>query len=120
LGDGRLRITTTEPTPLAEHYFSELLIVSPEAFEAAGAEAFAQAPVGTGPYRVASWRRDVELRLEAFEDHWRGAPAIEEVVFRPVPEAVTRFASLQAGEADLITQVPPNLAPALEAAPGVE
>jgi hypothetical protein len=28
-GPHRLRITTTRPTPLAEHYFSELLIVSP-------------------------------------------------------------------------------------------
>ena len=118
--DLHVRITTSEPSPLAEHYFSEMLIVAPGAFEEAGADAFAQDPVGTGPYRVESWRRDVELVLTAFEDHWRGAPAIDEVVFRPVPEATTRLASLQAGEADLITQVPPNLAPVLEAAPGVE
>jgi peptide/nickel transport system substrate-binding protein len=33
-------------------------------------------------------------------DHWRGAPAVREVVFRPVPEAITRYSALAAGEAD--------------------
>lgn len=112
-----VRITTTRPTPLAEHYFSELLIVSPAAYEAAGAAAFAGAPVGTGPYRFVSWTRDVELVLTAFEDHWRGAPAVSDVVFRPVPEAITRYSALAAGEADLIVQVPPSLVGAIEAAP---
>ncbi len=112
-----LRITTTRPTPLAEHYFSEILIVSPTAYEAAGARAFALDPVGTGPYRFVSWTRDVELVLSAFEDHWRGAPAIAEVVFRPVPEAITRYSALLAGEADVVTQLPPSLVPSVEAAP---
>jgi peptide/nickel transport system substrate-binding protein len=116
-GPHRLRITTTRPTPLAEHYFSELLIVSPSAYEAAGPAAFASAPVGTGPYRFGSWTRDVELVLEGFEDHWRGAPAVPEVVFRPVPEAITRYSALAAGEADIIVQVPPSLVGSIEAAP---
>lgn len=119
-GEHAVRITTAEPTPLAEHYFSELLIVPPHAFEEGGAEAFGRAPIGTGPYRVVEWRRDVVLDLAGYDDHWRGAPAIDEVEFRPVPEATTRVSALQAGEADLITQVPPNLAPVITNAPGVE
>lgn len=118
-GEYAVRITTAEPAPLAEHYFSELLIVPSDAFEEGG-EAFARAPIGTGPYRVTEWQRDVVVRLEAFEEHWRGAPAVSEVEFRPVPEATTRVSALQAGEADLIVQVPPSLAPVLEAASGVD
>lgn len=116
-GPYQLRITTTRPTPLAEHYFSELLIVSPTSYEAVGASAFASAPVGTGPYRFVSWTRDVELVLSAFDEHWRGAPAVRDVVFRPVPEAITRYSALAAGEADLIVQVPPSLVGSIEAAP---
>ena len=119
-GEHAIRITTSQPTPLAEHYFSELLIVPPHAFDDGGAETFGRAPIGTGPFQVTEWRRDVALELAAFEDHWRGAPAIDAVEFRPVPEATTRVSALQAGEADLIVQVPPTLAPVLEAARGVD
>ncbi len=112
-------IHTKAPQPLAESYFSELLIVPPAYFAEVGAEAFATKPVGTGPYRLVSWQRDVALTLAAYPDYWRGAAAIQDVVFKPVPEAITRFSSLSAGQADLITQVPPSLAPSLESTAGV-
>ncbi len=118
-GEHALRVTTSAPTPLAEHYFSELLIISRDAFELLGADDFARVPIGTGPYRVVEWQRDVALKLEAFEGHWRGPAAISDLEIRPVPEASTRVAALQTGEADLIVQVPPTLAPVLEAASGV-
>ena len=109
-------IRTNTPQPLAENYFSELLIVPPVYFQEVGAEAFASAPVGTGPYQVESWQRDVVLDLSANESYWRGAPDIGELEFRPVPEAITRFSSLSAGEADLVTSLPPSLVASVEAA----
>ena len=108
-------ITTSTPQPLAESYFSELMIVPPGYFEGVGAEAFAAAPVGTGPYKVEDWQRDVALELSANDAYWRGAPDIKALEFRPVPEAITRFSSLSAGEADLVTSLPPSLAPSVEA-----
>jgi peptide/nickel transport system substrate-binding protein len=113
-----VRISTAAPQPLAENYFSELLIVPPEYYQEAGAEEFGRAPVGTGPFRFVSWKRDVALRLAANQEHWRGAPDIAGLTFRPVPEAVTRFSSLAAGEADLVTQVPPSLVSTIQATPG--
>ncbi len=119
-GDHELTLRTTRPMPLAEHHFSELLIVPPHAFDGDGAaERFGRNPIGTGAFRFVSWQRDVELRLEAFEDHWRGAPAVDGLTFRPAPEAVTRVSALQAGEAHVAAQIPPSLAPVLEAAPDV-
>ena len=118
-GEHAVRITTDGPAPLAEHYFSELLITPPHLLQDGDAEAFARNPVGTGPFRFGAWQRDVALELVAYEDHWRGAPAVDGVEFRPVPEANTRVAAIQAGEADVVTQVPPTLAPVLDAAPGV-
>ena len=48
--------------------------------------------------------------MEAFDRHWRGAPIIPRIVFKPVPEPFTRAAALRNGEVDLITTVPPSLA----------
>lgn len=116
-GDYRVTVTTDGPQPLAETYFSELLIVPPAYFEEVGAEAFAQNPVGTGPYTFVSWQPDVALELRANPDYWRGPADVTELTLRPVPEALTRFSSLSAGEADLITSVPPSLTTTVEAAP---
>jgi peptide/nickel transport system substrate-binding protein len=116
-GDYGVTITTTSAQPLAETYFSELMIVPPGYFEEVGADAFAREPVGTGPYRFVSWQPDVSLRLQANADYWRGAASVQELEFRPVPEAVTRFSSLSAGETDLITSVPPSLTSSVESAP---
>lgn len=112
-------IHTKTPQPLAEEYFAELLIVPPTYFQKVGAEAFAKAPIGTGPYEVVSWKRDDALTLKANPNYWRGPAAIKNVVFKPVPEALTRFSSLSAGQADLITQVPPSLVSSIRSAPGV-
>jgi len=53
--------------------------------ERVGEEAFFRAPSGTGPYRIAAWRRGETLRLEAHEDYWNGPARIPAVVFRVVP-----------------------------------
>jgi peptide/nickel transport system substrate-binding protein len=118
--DHTLIITTSDPQPLAETYFSEILPVPPAYFQEVGAAAFAQAPVGTGPFRFVSWRRDVAVTLEGNPDYWGGAPALAQVEFRPTPEATTRFASLAAGEADLITSVPPSLVSSVQASPNAK
>jgi len=52
---------------------------------------FASHPVGTGAFRFASWRRDDQVVLERFRDHFRGAPPLERVVFRIIPAEITRL-----------------------------
>lgn len=113
-----IRIHTNAPQPLAETYFSELMIVPPAYFTEVGADRFGTEPIGTGPYQLVKWTRDVALTLKANPDYWAGPAAIQDLVFKPVPEAITRFASLSSGEADLITQVPPSLTSSIEAAQG--
>lgn len=54
---------------------------------------FNQAPVGTGPYRLA--RINVERAvLRAFEDYHRGAPSIPEIELRFYPDSSTAAAAL--------------------------
>lgn len=63
-------------------------------------------PIGAGPYRVVEFRTNDRIVLEAHEEYWAGRPAADRVVIRFIPEDATRVAALQAGDVDLITQVP--------------
>ncbi|WP_168771127.1 ABC transporter substrate-binding protein [Palleronia sediminis] len=89
------------------------MMVSPTALEELGDD-FATQAVGAGPYKVASWTKNSELRLEAFEDYWRGEPAIDEVVFRPIPDETVRINNLRSGTVQLVDGVPPQLVPQVE------
>ncbi|MDA0700204.1 MAG: ABC transporter substrate-binding protein [bacterium] len=63
-------------------------------------------PIGTGPYQLVSYVRDEALVMTANPNWHFGAPEIETVTWRSVPEASTRVASLMTGAADLISAVP--------------
>lgn len=101
-----IRITTAFPFSALEPTLAHLAtgIVSPAAAEKSG-KAYgrsAEAAVGTGPFRVASWIKDRELVLARNTDYWGGAPRLGRVIYRPVPEPESRYAALEAGDADVI------------------
>lgn len=100
-----VRITTSGPDPILPARMYYFMIVPPEASQAEG---FAEAPVGSGPYRFSSWDRGNEIVLEAWEDHPDGPPEIDRVTYRFVEEPGTRMAALMAGEVDLITNLLPE------------
>lgn len=107
-----VRITTKGAYPLllyrlAEDSFSSLIVPSGYV-KAKGEDALAKDPVGTGPYRFVSHRKDERLELERNEDYWGTKPKIKKVTFRPIPEAAARIAELKSGGADLIVNVPPE------------
>jgi peptide/nickel transport system substrate-binding protein len=83
-------------------------IVPPKYLAQVGDAGFAVKPVGTGPYKFVEWVKDDRLVLEANKDYHRGAPAIDRLVFRPVPELTTRVAALVSGQADLVSDIPPD------------
>lgn len=64
------------------------------------------APVGTGPYRFASYSPRNEVRYVANREYFRGAPAIDAVVLRIIPDGDTQVAALEAGEVDWLYAVP--------------
>ena len=57
---------------------------------------------GTGPYSLEKWTPGEELSLVAFPDYWGPKPKIQRWVEKIVNEFGTRFAALQAGDADWI------------------
>jgi MarR-like DNA-binding transcriptional regulator SgrR of sgrS sRNA len=60
------------------------------------------AVVGTGPFKIVSWKKDQELVLERNDAYWGAAPRLRRVIYRPVPEAESRIAALEAGDLDVI------------------
>jgi peptide/nickel transport system substrate-binding protein len=99
---------------------SRLAMLPPKYFEEVGAEGFAEAPVGTGPFSFVEWLPDDHVTLVANENYWEGSykgmPKVDTVVFRPIPEAATRVAELQAGGVDMIQDVLPDQMDDLEGA----
>ena len=95
-------------------------IVSPTALEEMGFEDFARQPVGTGPFRFVEWVPNDHITYEANPDYWRGAPELDTVIYRPVPEAAVRTAMLQTGEADLAANVSPEDLQSLEGDPNID
>jgi len=64
---------------------SYVYVLPKRSVERAGGEAeFFRSPVGTGPYRIARWKKGAELRLEAHESYWGGPPEVRAATFRVV------------------------------------
>jgi oligopeptide transport system substrate-binding protein len=88
-------------------------VVPPEEADKAG---FASRPVGTGAFRFVSWRRDDQVVVERFGDHFRGPAHLERVIFRIIPAEVTRFNEYLAGELEF-TDIPTGRCRSVQADP---
>lgn len=75
-------------------------IVSKKAVEEYGDD-FNTHPVGTGPFKLASWSIGGDCVLIANEDYWAGASPIKTLTFRTIPEAINRTIGLETGEVDI-------------------
>lgn len=100
-----VNFVTTSPTPLVPISLDHFYIVPPKYSTDAGLEAFAIKPVGTGAYTMVEWVKDDHITLQAKPDYWGTKPKIEKITFKPVPEATTRSAAIQAGQADIVNQI---------------
>lgn len=79
----------------------------------------ATTPVGTGPFRYASWTRGDRLTLEKNPDH-RGAASVtlDKVEFRFIPDAAAASAALLAEEINVYAGFPaPEMLPQFQADP---
>jgi peptide/nickel transport system substrate-binding protein len=75
---------------------------SPTAWKAKGDD-YNRNPVGTGPYVLKSWTAGDRMILERNPDYWdKSKVYLDRIVLKPLPDAQSRFASLQSGEVDLI------------------
>ncbi len=114
-----VNIITNQPDIMFLQRISELYgpILPPRYVQEAGADALADAPIGTGPFMLTEWVRNERLVLEAYQDYWAGPPRVSRITVRPILEDATRISALLAGEVQLINAVPYVRIAELEANP---
>lgn len=120
IDDYTVRIITKDPYYDTLLRMGALLMVPPKYVEEVGHENFGKQPVGTGPYKFVEWIKDERLVMEAFEGYFEGPSKIKKVVFKTIPEDATRIAALEAGEIDLISNVPISQIERLKNNPDIE
>ncbi len=99
---------------------------SPGATDEEKAKAFAEHPIGTGPFKFVSWERNVSMKLARNEHYWRKdaegkqLPYLDEIEFVTIPDDATRILKLQAGEVDGSEFIPYARVAELKADPNIE
>ncbi|GAC1315903.1 MAG: glutathione ABC transporter substrate-binding protein [Chloroflexota bacterium] len=94
-------------------------IESPTAVQKFG-DAYAQNPTGTGPYKLDSFSPGTELVLARNETYFKGKPPLDKVRFQLAAETASRVAALQAASADVVNDVLPEDAQALDKGKGTK
>ncbi|MBV1777926.1 ABC transporter substrate-binding protein [Paeniglutamicibacter sp. ABSL32-1] len=110
-----LKLKTPDNALLESFAMPWVAIQSPLALKRSQAENCA-APVGTGPFKVASWKKQDAVNLVRNEDYVQpvatpgheGAAYLDGITWRFIPEAATRYAALQAGEVHVIDNAQPD------------
>ena len=81
-------------------------------------EKFGTTPSGTGPFKYKEWKLGSHVILDRNPDHWEGAPCVDALEFKILPEASTRYAALRSGEIEFTTDLPSEQIAKLEGTQG--
>ncbi len=71
-----------------------------------GDQAFASKPVGTGPFKFVEWQAGNQVVMEANGSYWGPKPQVKRLIFKIIPDELTRMAALETGNVDIVTNVP--------------
>lgn len=85
---------------------SQFSIVNPTVVVQGNNYDYSKGSAGSGPYRLVEYAQGDHTSLELREGYWGEEPAIEKITFREVPEAGSRIAMLQTGEATVVYPTP--------------
>ena len=119
LGDFEFNIITDYAFPSLPLRLNYIKIIPADYVEEVGDEGFAEAPIGSGPFKFVSWTKDQSVVLEKNPDYYGEVPQIDQLIFEVIPEAADRVAALQAGEVDIICNVPTTQAEYLQSLDGI-
>ena len=95
--DYTLEVTTDVPVPILPTMMGTMTITSPNTVVGE----LTRDPIGTGPFRFASWDVGEQITLERFEDYWDDAPDVEKATYVWRTESAVRAAMVATGEADM-------------------
>src|SRR5262245_63938928 len=93
-------------------------IVPEKYYKQVGPDAFKQKPIGAGACKLGRQEPGVSGELGALDGHDRTV-GVEELVMVSVPEAATRVAMAERGEADIVYNIPGELISKVSKLPGM-
>jgi peptide/nickel transport system substrate-binding protein len=106
--DYTVKFVLAEPlAPFVQNLAMDIFAISsPAAIEAAGEDYGLPSvgAVGTGPFKFVEWIEGDSITVEANKDYWGGAPTIDEIIWRVIPDDSARFLALKAGDIHALEQ----------------
>lgn len=82
---------------------------------------FNRKPIGTGPFKFVEWVSGDHVTLAKFGDYWKkGAPLLEQVIFRFTPSREVAVAQLRTGEVDVVWNLIESNIPDLQSNPDID
>ncbi len=125
--DSTVRFVLERPFPVFLQALVHFQIVPRRYIQQVGDRAFAERPIGAGPFRFVQGTLDSQIVLQRYDRYYGGSPDLPPVgpapaagaVFRMMPEPATRVAALKAGEVHIVEDLPIDLLPDLQRDPRV-
>jgi len=88
------------------------LQLSPTSYAEQDPDNYGNPPVGTGPFVFDSYEPGSQIVYKRNENYWGGAPLIEEVRVKIIPEPAVQLTEIEAGAADWILLNPKDVSTA--------
>ncbi|WP_440947586.1 ABC transporter substrate-binding protein [Methanosarcina sp. T3] len=104
-----LEISLDSPFPSLPAYLSraESAALAPGSYDAEGNVV---KPVGTGPFIFESWKPEEEVVVVKNPDYWGQAASVDKVIYRIIPETLTRKLLLDSKEIQIAMILSPEIA----------
>jgi peptide/nickel transport system substrate-binding protein len=107
IDDTHVRLKLKAVYPAALETLAMVTPIWPKAYrEKVGADQYARAPIGTGPYKITKIDGTTEIDMERYDGYYadspKGRPAIRHIKIHEVPDATTEMTELLGGRADWI------------------
>jgi len=81
-------------------YFFSCMMFSPYALQNETPEYLRSHPIGTGPFKLVDYDRDMYIKYDRNEDYWRGRPYLDGVDFVFIPDPTTQLLAFKSEEID--------------------
>lgn len=96
-------------------------IVPKEATEQQEGKQFTERLIGTGAFKLVDWAHDEQLIFEANPDYFEGAPKLDQIVIKIIPDDTVRFLELKQRGIDFVQNaIPPDMVPIAEETKGLK
>lgn len=75
-------------------------------------------PIGAGPFKYVSWKRNEAVTMVANDKYFRGRPKVDKIIYKIIPDWNTVQTQVKTGEIDLALLIPSHIADRTADTPG--